>query len=215
MCCAERARRLGREMTVSKAREAYFREGERMTREYYLADPSNPYRQSGKTGGAKHWETTRRCIAQAVNADGDYLDLGCANGLLLESLVGWCADRGYTITPHGVDFVPELVDLARQRLPTHAANFHVANASFWQPPRRYRFVQLLLDAVPPADERAYVARVLREMVASPGRLIVSIYGQGTSATPEVAVETLERLGFEAAGATACVSASVAWIDKAE
>ena len=129
--------------------------------------------------------------------------------------MGWCADRGYTITPHGVDFVPELVDLARQRLPIYAANFHVANAFFWQPPRRYRFVQLLLDAVPPADERAYVARVLREMVASPGRLIVSVYGQGTSATPEVAVKTLQGLGFKASGATACVSATVAWIDKAD
>lgn len=202
-------------MTNSKAREAYFQEGERITREYYLVDPSNPYRQSGKTGGAHHWEITRRCIAEAVNADGDYLDLGCANGLLLASLVRWCAERGFAITPHGVDFIPELIDLARKRLPAHAANFHVANTFFWQPPRRYRFAQLLLDAVPPADQHAYLARVLNEMVATPGRLIVSIYGLGTSATPEVAVKTLEGLGFEVAGATACLSASVAWIDKAE
>ncbi len=144
-------------MTDKARREAYFRESERAIRDYYLADSSNPCRQSGKTGGPKRWAITRRCIAQAVNANGDHLDLGCANGLLLESLVGWCADRGYTITPHGVDFVPELVDLARQRLRIYAANFHVTNAFFWQPPRRYRFVQLLLDAVPPADERAYVA----------------------------------------------------------
>ena len=200
-------------MTDDAAREAYFREGNRAIRDYYLVDSASPYRQSGRTGGAKHWEITRCCIAEAVNADGDYLDLGCANGLLLESLLRWCGERGFSITPHGVDFVPELVELAQQRLPDYAANFHVANAFFWQPPQRYRFLQLLLDAVPPADERAYVARVLREMVASPGRLIVSIYGQGTSAKPEVAVETLEDLGFEVAGATACVSASVAWIEK--
>ena len=203
-------------MTDNAAREAYFKEGERITREYYLADPSNPYRQSGKTGGAQHWEVTRRCIAEAVNADGDYLDLGCANGLLLESLVGWCAERGYTITPHGVDFIPELVELARQRLPEFAGNFHVANAYCWAPPRRYRSVQLLLGTtVPPADQRGFVSRVLREFVASPGRLILTVYGLGDSATPEVAVETSEGLGFEVAGATACVSASVAWIDKAE
>ena len=200
-------------MTDSAARKAYFKEGERITREYYLADPSNPYRQSGKTDGAQHWEITRRCIAEAVNTDGDYLDLGCANGLLLESLLRWCAERGFSITPHGVDFVPELVDLAQRRLPEYAANFHVANAFFWRLPQRYRFVQLLLDAVPSADQHAYVARVLRDMVAAPGRLIVPVYGLGTSATPEVAVEALEGLGFEAAGATACVSASVAWIDK--
>lgn len=148
-----------------------------------------------------------------MNANGDYLDLGCANGLLLASLVRWCAERGFAITPHGVDLIPELIDLAKQRLPTYAANFHVANAFYWQPPRRYRFAQLLLDAVPPADQHTYVARVLNEVVATPGRLIVSVYGPGTSATPEVAVETLESLGFEVAGATACVSASVAWIDK--
>ena len=38
-------------MTDKAAREAYFRDGERMTREYYLADPSNPYGKSGKSGG--------------------------------------------------------------------------------------------------------------------------------------------------------------------
>ena len=89
-----------------------------------------------------------------MNTDGDYLDLGCANGLLLESLVGWCAERGYTITPHGLDFIPELVELARQRLPEYAGNMHVANAYSWAPPRRYRFVQLLLETtVPPADQQ--------------------------------------------------------------
>ena len=90
----------------------------------------------------------------------------------------------------------------------------MANAFFWRPPQRYRFAQLLLDAVPPTDQHAYIARVLRDIVATPGRLIVSVYGLGTSATPEVAAETLEELGFEVAGATACVSASVGWIDKA-
>ena len=40
-------------MTNKADREAYFREVELTIRDYYLADPSNPYRQSGKTGGAK------------------------------------------------------------------------------------------------------------------------------------------------------------------
>ena len=42
-------------VTDSAARKAYFKEGERITREYYLADPSNPYRPVGKTDGAQHW----------------------------------------------------------------------------------------------------------------------------------------------------------------
>ena len=54
-----------------------------------------------------------------------------------------------------------------------------------------------------------------EMVATPGPLIVSIYGLGTSVTLEVAAATLESLGFEVAGATACVSAWLAWMDKSD
>lgn len=154
-------------------RDAWFDQLHAEITEYYLAEPDNPYRQSGRSQGHTRWVVTRQCIAKAVNAQGDYLDIGCANGLLLESLLAWD----------------------------------------WTPKRQYRFVQVLTDAVPKLDRPALVQRTLDLAVAPGGRLIVPQYGLGDSATPEVAERVLHDMGFEVAGSEACVSASVAWVDK--
>jgi len=75
-------------------RDVYFDVVRSEIARYYLADLSNPYQQSGRSNGAERWRETRHCILQAVHRDGDFLDVGCANGLLLESLIGWAAERG-------------------------------------------------------------------------------------------------------------------------
>ncbi len=198
---------------ASQDRNAWFDKLKAEITEYYLAEPDNPYRQSGRSQGLERWTATRRCIAEAVNADGDFLDIGCANGLLLESLLEWCAAHGFRLTPHGVDFVPELIELARRRLPRWAGNFESANAFYWTPRRQYRFVQVLTDAVPRADRPELVRRTLDLAVEPGGRLIVPQYGLGDAATPDVAARVLREMGYAVAGSTACVSASVAWIDK--
>jgi hypothetical protein len=51
----------------------------------YLAT-DDPQRQSGLHGDAAHWERRRRVIG-AIDRDGSILDVGCANGLLMETLV--------------------------------------------------------------------------------------------------------------------------------
>ena len=88
--------------------------------------------------------------------------------------------------PHGIDFVPELVELAKQRLPQWTDNFELANVFYWEPQRRYRFVQMLLESVPKDDQPQLVRRLLRDAVGGGGRLIVPIYGLGDAAKPEVA-----------------------------
>lgn len=77
--------------------EDFFEASKAALAAYCLADPANPFRQSGRSSGAARWEETRRPLAEAVHRDGDYLDVGCANGLLLETPIGWCAARGITI----------------------------------------------------------------------------------------------------------------------
>ena len=71
------------------SRDDFFAGNRRQLASLYLADPSNPYQQWGRSSGADRWEETRRCIADAVNRDGSFLDVGCANGLLLETLEQW------------------------------------------------------------------------------------------------------------------------------
>ena len=81
----------------------------------YLAT-DDPRAQSGFTGSAARWEAARRLIARGIDAPGTLLDVGCANGLLMESLASWSA---FPIEPYGVDFAPGLVTLTRERCERH------------------------------------------------------------------------------------------------
>jgi hypothetical protein len=63
------------------------------------------------------------------------MDAGCANGLLMESVAAWCAERGLAIDPYGVDISSALAELARRRLPQWADRIWVGNAMSWRPPR--------------------------------------------------------------------------------
>jgi 2-polyprenyl-3-methyl-5-hydroxy-6-metoxy-1,4-benzoquinol methylase len=102
----------------------------------YLRE-TDPVRQSGFGGGHERWRTERELVLDAVRGDGDFLDIGCANGYLLECLVTWGQERHVRLTPYGVDCGFQLIALAKQRLPQYASHFWVANAWEWTPPRRF------------------------------------------------------------------------------
>lgn len=180
--------------------------------ERYLADPTNPYQGSGRSSGAARWEETRRCIASAIDRDGDFMDVGCANGLLLETLIEWAAERGHAIRPHGVDFVPELVEQARARHPGHESSFEVANAFYWRPRRPYDFVRMSLEDVPERYAPQLVHRLLELAVAPGGRLIVCCYWSDRGSPVDVPA-FLGRLGLAVAGWGEAPGVSLAWVDK--
>jgi hypothetical protein len=187
----------------------------RSLEEYYLAS-DDPIVGSGFHGGPQRWEAERRPILEAVERDGHLLDVGCANGLLLESLVGWAAEDGIALVPHGVDIGPGLVEAARTRLPGFAANIHLGNSWDWRPPRRYDFVYALWDCVPEDFLAEYVARLLDLFVAPDGRLIVGAYGSRSRGTPPFDVAAfLEGMGLTLAGSTAAgepTTVAFAWVD---
>jgi SAM-dependent methyltransferase len=186
----------------------------------YLADDTNEYQQSGWRGAPEHWKAARLVILDGVNRDGDFLDIGCANGLLLESLIEWASGRNLYLTPHGIDFVPELVTLAQRRLPEFAAHFRVANAFDWQPARRYTYVHTLLEYVPQEHQQQYLQRLLDDVVDNDGRLIVSSYGdRGGNVRPLDVDFHLQMLGFRTAGCgngrldDGWVATRTAWVDR--
>ena len=196
--------------------DTYFEDLRAAIAEYYLAEPDNPYRASGRGAGAERWDESRRCIAEAVDHDGHFLDVGCANGLLLESLTGWLRPEGVTIIPHGVDFVPELVALARARLPhVPPSNFEVANVWDWQSPRQYDYVRTNLDYVPPEYWPAWVARQYDHLVAPGGRLILCLYypSRDPRPAPPLPADVLLALGLPVAGAASAPGTEVAWTDR--
>lgn len=173
----------------------------RLYRDRYLRT-DEPLRQSGYSSTPERWRLAREPILAAVTSSGSFLDIGCANGLLLESLMAWGTARGIEIEPHGIDLLPELINLARRRLPGFAANFDVANAFEWQPRRQYNYVHTLLEFVPEQYQRRYLVRLLNGAVARRGSLIVSSYGsRSRNQAPRDAAKFLDGLGFAVTGST--------------
>lgn len=158
--------------------------------------PSEPWRGSGFSGPYERWVHMRMPIADCVDRSGSFLDIGCANGYLLESLIEWKGAQGIHLDPHGLDLSPELVKLARERLPEHADQMHVGNGLDWIAPRRYDFVRTELCYAPLDYHRSYVERLLRDFLTDEGALIVAEYrGRSSVQIPMPVDDWLRELGF--------------------
>lgn len=195
--------------------EDFYADAVRLLEPAYLRG-GTPQEGSGFGGGAARWRARREMIVDGIHRSGSFLDLGCANGLLMESVRTWAAERGFAIEPYGVDLAPGLVALARARLPHWADRIEVGNAVDYRPVggRRFTFVHALLDLVPDR-RRGDLLRHARDVLVAPGgRLLVSHY-QGDGGTDRTAAEHLHALGFpvagQSAGRDAGRAATTAWL----
>jgi SAM-dependent methyltransferase len=136
----------------------------------YLGE-DDPRWQSGFDGDPNLWREARAFILDAMPSDGSFLDVGCANGYLLECIAMWAVERGLELSLHGLELSPDLADEARRRLPEMSDRIHTGNASDWTPPRRFTYVRTGLEYVPAGREPALVARLLGDVVEPGGRLI--------------------------------------------
>ena len=163
-----------------------------------------PWRQSGMSGPEDRWVNLRKPVADCVDRSGAFLDIGCANGYLLECIRRWTAERGLSVEPYGLDLSEKLVGMARKRLPRFAHNFFVGNAFTWLPPRRFDYVRTELVYVPSELEKQYVDFLIGNHLAEDGRLLVTNYIEGledpqkgmlTGSHPtQCLAERLEELG---------------------
>jgi SAM-dependent methyltransferase len=178
---------------------------------------SDPIRQSGFGGGAERWRAEREPILDGVNRSGTFIDIGCANGYLLECLVKWGRDRGLELEPFGLDISPDLIALANARFPGREDHFYIANAWDWIPPRRFDFVYTLYDNVPPTHLADYLRQLLANVVAPGGRLIIGAYGSRTRNQPAFDVaEFIAQMQLEVAGSGSVgrvPEARFAWTDN--
>jgi SAM-dependent methyltransferase len=165
----------------------------------YIAE-EDPIRQSGFGGGEERWRKERELVLDAVDNDGDFLDVGCANGYLLQCLVKWARIKGIILTPYGVDQGSRLIELARQRLPEFANHFWVANAWDWVPPRKFTYVYSLYDGVPEQYLSHYLEKLLQRYVEKSGTLIIGAYGSNSQNRPAFDIAGfLKKAGFGIAG----------------
>jgi len=166
----------------------------------YLAT-DDPRAQSGKSGDEAEWRWSRELALDALPArtsSATVLDVGCANGYLMESLHRWGEERGLRIEPYGLDISWRLAALARRRLPAvWAERVEVGNVLDWQPTRRFDLVHTALDYVPPARRKASIERVLRDIALPKGRVVLRAE-RVRPGEPDL-VQQVESLGLSVGG----------------
>ncbi len=150
-----------------------------------------PWRQSGFSGPEQRWVALRKPIAECIEKSSSFLDIGCANGYLLECVIKWTAERGLKVVPYGIDLSDKLVDLAKIRLPEYKDNIYIGNGWDWENPRLFSYVRTELVYVPDLLQKAYVQRILDEYLEKNGKLLVA--GYTSSKYPEIKPDVDLRL----------------------
>jgi hypothetical protein len=118
--------------------------------------------------------------------------------------------------PFGLDIAPELVDLARRRVPQWADRFFVGNALTWSAGRRFTYARANLDAVPSNRQRELVGHLL----GLADRLIIGVFNEQVEERPTE--ELIRSWGYRIAGRSErtnrrkpAVDYRVLWIDAEE
>jgi 2-polyprenyl-3-methyl-5-hydroxy-6-metoxy-1,4-benzoquinol methylase len=211
---------LAEDARVNLSDAQYHEDMQRLLDAAYLR-AETPEGGSGFGGTADDWRLARSVLCDAIERDGSFLDVGCANGRLMETIVEWCAERGMEVEPYGVDISEGLAARARERLPQWADRIWVGNALAWTPPAGIRFdvVHTLLEVVPDTRHGDLVAHLLDVAVSPGGRLLLSWYNP--SDDPEhTAAARIRALGYEVGGETSIPDrpgrsdgTASAWINK--
>lgn len=179
--------------------EQWFENHKRHFTNIYLAS-DNPRGQSGHGGDESRYRYTQEMILSAVDHDGTFIDVGCANGLLMERLATWSIDKGLSLDFYGVDISEGLLDLAKKRLSHLADHFYLGNALYWTPPQRYTYVCVKeLDYVPKSRRKQFFKHLLEAYVAKEGRLILGPWTERRDG-PGIAQDTT-MWGFPPSGSS--------------
>jgi hypothetical protein len=187
------------------------------TERYLAAD--NPRAQSGHSGDESANRYTRGMLLEAIHRDGTFIDIGCANGHLMEMLGRWLSGTDVSIEFYGLDISEGLLNLAKQRLPDWDERFYLGNALYWTPSKRFDFVCIAgLGGVPRDKQKELFDRLYRDFVAPGGRLI---FGPSTEVAETHEMESMVReWGYEPTGycekshqQAANVRRRLFWFDK--
>jgi hypothetical protein len=141
----------------------------------YLDAGAGPRGSGSSSESEGDWRAKRQHLAVAMDANGSWLDVGCANGHLLVTLPAWAGERGVVIDANGLELMPRVADLARRLCPQLADRIWTGSVMTWSPPCRFRYVTTPDDVVPRDALGALVDRLRAVFVEPGGRIIVSSY----------------------------------------
>jgi hypothetical protein len=109
--------------------EAWFAASKTLLEDGYT-EAEHPWQQSGfgvrSARTADDWDVLRRPIAASMSHSGTWLDIGCANGYLIECVLRWTMERDLQIEPYGLDFSAKLIALAQRSMQVAALGLTVS-----------------------------------------------------------------------------------------
>ena len=179
--------------------EEWFADHNKYFTSHYLAE-KDPRGQSGHGGDEERYRYTQEMVLSSIHRSGTFIDVGCANGYLMEKLCAWLEGTQFTLEFSGLDISAELIDLARLRLPEWKDRLHVGNALYWTPIAKYDFACVReLDYVPKARRKAFFLHLANNYLAKGGRLIL---GPRTEERGKLEIESeVTRWGYPPSGST--------------
>lgn len=189
------------------------------TAELYLSR-EDPRGQSGHGGDADRWRYTRvHMIIEALHKDGTFIDVGCANGHLIECLHNWVQGTGMEIEFYGLDFSEKIVKFARKRLPAFKKRLFVGNAVTWKPEKKFDYVHAHEISYAPRDrEKEFLEHLLVDYLNPGGRLIIgpwAVHRDGRELEENLAEWGYEPTGYvlKTQGNDTGLTRKMIWFDK--
>ena len=156
-----------------------------------------PWKQSGFAGPEERWVACRKPIADCIEKSGSFLDIGCANGYLLECILKWTAARNINIIPYGLDLSEKLTELARQRLSQYKQNIFTGNGWTWKNPVKFDYVRTEIGYVPEKLQMQYIERIINTYLKHNGNLLLTEYRSSKTPAEEPWLDrTLEQWGLK-------------------
>jgi len=180
----------------SPGQEQWFSSLRQELEEAYLQH-DEPWKQSGFSGPEERWVAYRKPIADCIDKSGSFLDIGCANGYLLECILKWTAERNINIIPYGLDLSEKLTELTKQRLPIYKQNIYTGNGWLWHNPIRFDYVATEIVYVPEQLQKQYLQRIVDTYLANEGKLLLTEYRSSKDPVTKPWInQTLKQWGFK-------------------
>jgi SAM-dependent methyltransferase len=154
--------------------EKWFNSLKKDIEESYLRH-KDPWKQAGFMLTEEAWTACRKPIADCLEKSGTFLDIGCANGYLVESILKWTSERGLNITPYGIDLSEKLIVRARERLPQYSSNLNAGDALNWSNPIKFDYVRTELAYALEDSQEQYLHKIFTSYLEPNGKLLLTEY----------------------------------------
>lgn len=182
------------------------------------------------SGLYEDWEGKRKFITSSINISGSILDIGCAGGFFLRSLMEWSE---YELIPYGIDIVPEYIKAAQELFPEYKDHFAILNLnkidqlSSTTLPINYDFIYWSTSDRQDLTEPRVIETIKKLLTMTTHRLILGFYGTNKYSLDTFEyekererirkqVELFTTLGFEKIGFSynpTKFNNAIVWIDK--